>query len=39
MQKRMTHHLFVPGTAPYTYGQSLKYIDIVNIAGFYAYYY
>ena len=37
MQKRMTHHFSVPGTAPSTYGQSLKYIGILNIAVFYTY--
>ena len=26
-----------PRQTPYTYGQSLKYIDILNIAGFYNY--
>ena len=33
----MTHHLSVLGTPPYTYGQYLKYIDLMNIAVFYIY--
>ena len=37
IQKWMTHHLSVPGTRPYTYGQYLTYIDLMNIAVFYIY--
>ena len=31
-KKLMTHHFSVPSTPSYTYGQSLKYIGILNIA-------
>ena len=31
VKKLMTNHFSVPGTPPYTYGQSLKYIGILNI--------
>ena len=37
VKKLMTHHFSVNSTPSYTYGQSLKYIGILNIAVFYTY--
>ena len=40
VKKLITHHSSVPGTPPpppHTYGQSLKYIGILNIAVLYTY--
>ena len=37
VKKLMAHHFSVNSTPSFTYGQSLKYIGILNIAVFYTY--